>query len=108
MPDTDGGFTYLRPGAQRSEQVELQTKGWKAGVPVEPELESAPEPEPETQEDLEDDYPEDGTIPEVKAWIGDDLDRAQVALDREGERDTPRVTLLDYLQDMLTEPDTEA
>lgn len=43
------------------------------------------------------DYPVDGTIPDVKAWVGDDAVRAEYAMEQENLRDTPRVTLLDYL-----------
>lgn len=48
-----------------------------------------------------DDYPEGGTIPEVKEWVGDDPDRAQDALDRENEGGSPRVTLVEHLQSLL-------
>jgi hypothetical protein len=49
------------------------------------------------------------TIPEIKAWVGDDLERAQIALDAEQAKadDDQRVTLLDYLEGLLTEPDDD-
>lgn len=50
----------------------------------------------ESSEDYSD-YPVDGTIPDVKAWVGDDPARAEYATEQENLRDTPRVTLLDYL-----------
>ena len=44
-----------------------------------------------------------GTISEVKAWVGDDKDRARLALDAENDKDDPRVTFVEYLEDMLSE-----
>lgn len=106
MPDTGSGFTYFRSGAERS--AEHQTGD------VEPEPEQPESEEPEDGEDKPgkgpkveaDAYPTDGTIPEVKRWVGEDADRAQVALDREGDRENPRSTLVDYLQDMLADDDS--
>ena len=42
----------------------------------------------------------DGTINEVKEWVGNDKDRAQKALDIELE-DKGRKTLIDYLEEEL-------
>lgn len=53
------------------------------------------------------DYPEDGTIREVKEWIGDDTSRAEHAYERESAKDNPRVTLLEWLMDVLEEPEEE-
>lgn len=86
MPDTGSGFVYFRSGADRASA----------------EPASAPQVAPA------DDYPEDGTIPEVKDWIGDDLDRAQTAYDREQEKSNPRSTLLDYLDSLLSDDDDDA
>ena len=95
MPD--GGFTYFRSGAEREAEVE-----------VAPQAEEQVEPEPEDDDDeVGDEYPEDGTIPAVKRWIGEDVERAQYAYDQEQQRDTPRSTLLEFLEDMLSEPDEE-
>jgi hypothetical protein len=60
-------------------------------------VERTPIPESENP----DVYPEDGTIPDVKDWVGDDISRAHQAYDSENERDTPRVTLLAYLEEMF-------
>jgi hypothetical protein len=52
-----------------------------------------------TQSAQEDsDCPPSGTIEEVKAWVGDDPDRAQQALDAEREG-ANRQTLVSYLED---------
>jgi hypothetical protein len=69
---------------------------------------SAPETEPEATEP---EAPEEssevptGTINEVKAWVGDDKERAQAALDAENEKDNPRSTLVDWLEGVLAEED---
>lgn len=42
-------------------------------------------------------YPEHGTIPDVKAWVGDDQARAEYAIEQEEAKSSPRVTLLDHL-----------
>ena len=83
MPESEGvPFGFLRPAAYR--------------------VFDAPEPEAAQQEtpaDSGDEVP-DGTITEVKAWVGEDPDRAQAALDAEGTKDNPRVTLVEYLQSL--------
>lgn len=43
-------------------------------------------------------YPTDGTVEDIKAWVGDDPDRARIALDAEDTRDKPRSTLVDSLR----------
>lgn len=65
----------------------------------------APQPDPEPEEGG---VPEDAvTVPEVKAWVGDDIERAEVALAAEQAKDESdqRATLLDYLEGLITEPD---
>jgi hypothetical protein len=64
-------------------------------------VERTPITVPVSESDSEVDYPEDGTIPDVKDWVGDDLGRAAEAYDIENERPTPRVTLLSYLEEMF-------
>lgn len=61
---------------------------------VESEPSEAPPPEP--SEGFSD-YPDTGTIADVKAWVGDDPDRAEYAIDQEEAKSTPRSTLLEYL-----------
>ena len=110
MPDTGSGFVYMRSGAER-EAERAEAPEVEAEVEAETEdeaenLEDAPAQEPEPQDELEDapdadGYPEDGTIPDVKAWVGDDLDRAEAALAAEMEKDPPRVTLVEYLENLL-------
>jgi len=109
MPDTGGGFTYFRSGAER----EVDTEGTPTPQP-ESEGKDKPDKEPKTTsaepqaEGGDADYPEDGTIPDVKDWIGEDPDRAQEAYDREQDRPGgPRVTLVDYLNDLLADNDEE-
>ncbi len=41
-----------------------------------------------------------GTVAEVKTWVGDDVDRAQAALDAEKDG-AQRVTLIDFLEEKL-------
>jgi hypothetical protein len=49
--------------------------------------------------DEEQDHVPDGTVAEVLGWVGDDRDRAQLALDAEGERSgPPRRTLVAQLE----------
>lgn len=43
----------------------------------------------------------DGTISEVKSWVGDDTVRARTALDEENAKSDPRVTLVAYLEGLL-------
>ncbi len=47
--------------------------------------------------------PEDGTIAEVEAWVGDDPVRASTALAAEQNRDNPRSTLVAHLERLLEE-----
>ena len=42
-----------------------------------------------------------GTTPEVLAWVGDDAERAQKALDVEVENDKPRKGLVEQLTEMI-------
>jgi hypothetical protein len=48
-----------------------------------------------------------GTVSEVKEWVGDDLGRAQAALDAENEG-AQRVTLIDFLEDKLKEDNADS
>ena len=43
-----------------------------------------------------------GTITELTAWVGDDLGRAEAALEAEKAKDKPRVTLVEYLEDKVS------
>ncbi|MFG3585131.1 hypothetical protein [Streptomyces sp. NPDC047990] len=67
-----------------------------------PEPEPAPEPDPAGDGQGEGEVPEeldiDGTAKEVLAWVDGDQDRAQVALDAEQAKDSPRSTLVKTLQ----------
>lgn len=52
--------------------------------------------------------PEDATtVSAIMEWVGDDRARAQVALDAENERDTPRVTLVEQAETLLTDPEPD-
>lgn len=42
-----------------------------------------------------------GSADHVKAWVGDDLERAQAALEVEEERDKPRSTLIAHLEAII-------
>lgn len=48
--------------------------------------------------DVSEDNPNGGTISQVKAWVGDDADRARSALEAEKEADSPRKTLVEDLE----------
>lgn len=65
---------------------------------------SSPAPAPELQDNSE--VPT-GTIAEVKSWVGDDKERAQAALDVENEKDNPRSTLVDWLEDVINDEGDE-
>ena len=63
----------------------------------------APKPTSEpviAPEASEDDVPS-GTVPEVLTWVGDDVERAQKALDEEVANDKPRKGLVAQLQEMI-------
>lgn len=65
---------------------------------IEP-VQADPEPEPDPDE-----VPR--TVAEVIAWVGDDKDRAQRALDLEQDKgDRARSSLVDALTDLLTRPE---
>ncbi|MFG2400768.1 hypothetical protein [Streptomyces lydicus] len=46
----------------------------------------------------DDAFPEGGTAEEVRAWVGEDPERAQQALEAEEARDKPRSTLVNHLK----------
>lgn len=43
----------------------------------------------------------DGNISEINEWVGDDKDRAQLALDAENEQENPRKTLVKHLEEVI-------
>lgn len=43
----------------------------------------------------------DGNISELKDWVGDDKDRAQLVLDDENSQDNPRKTLVKHLEEVI-------
>lgn len=53
-----------------------------------------------SESDSQSDVPE-GSIKEVTAWVGDDKDRAQAALDEENKKDNPRKSLVEKLEDII-------
>lgn len=58
-------------------------------------------PVAETAEETVEEVPT-GTITEVKTWVGSDVERAESALEVERGSDHSRVTLIEYLEDMVT------
>ncbi len=50
------------------------------------------------------DYPDEGTVEDVLAWVGTDPDRAEFALDVESDREHPRKTVLEPLEALLAPP----
>lgn len=75
----------------------LRMLGVPSGEPEEPASEPAPPP-PITTDGVP-----DGTVDDVLEWVGDDRDRAQQALDNELTRPTPRTTLVEPLEELLTQ-----
>lgn len=62
---------------------------------------TVPEGEGTTNEpDYTEEVP-DGNISEINEWVGDDKDRAQLALDAENKEDNPRKTLVKHLEDII-------
>ena len=43
----------------------------------------------------------EGNISEITDWVGDDKDRAQLALDAENGQDSPRKTLVKHLEEVI-------
>jgi hypothetical protein len=76
----------------------------------EPEVEPDEDPEDEVEDNEDDDpgpedpepadapFPADGTSADILAWVGDDLERAAVALEAEQAKDKPRSTLVKQLE----------
>lgn len=52
-----------------------------------------------------DEYPADGTIAQILAWVGDDTIRAEAALDAEDETGKPRKSLVAALEAILDTDD---
>lgn len=48
-----------------------------------------------------------GTIKKVLAWVGDDKDRAQAALDAENADESPRKSLVEKLEEMILTDEEE-
>lgn len=62
-----------------------------------------PENEPTdtvSEEENVDGVPE-GNISEINDWVGEDKDRAQLALDAENAQETPRKTLVKHLEEVI-------
>lgn len=51
--------------------------------------------------DVDVDNPPDGTVDDVLDWVGDDVDRARLALAAEGERSHARSTLIAPLEALI-------
>jgi hypothetical protein len=102
----------VRPFAEGDEFVgdlarHLADNGPSGSVEVleadpEPEVEEEPDEDPgddsEDPELADTPFPAEGTATEVLAWVGDDSERAAVALEVERERDKPRSTLVKQLE----------
>ena len=70
--------------------------------------EKVPTSTPVPQNVNEDEVPA-GTVPEVLSWVGEDVERAQKALDAEVETEKPRKGLVASLTEMIdAEADEEA
>lgn len=53
-----------------------------------------------SEEENVDGVPE-GNISEINDWVGEDKDRAQLALDAENAQETPRKTLVKHLEEVI-------
>lgn len=81
-------------------------RGWVEEVD-EPAAEPTPEPKtPEKPASNPDKVP-DGTADEVKAWVGDDAEKAKLALAAEQKIPSPRKTLVDHLAKVASQAKTE-
>lgn len=57
--------------------------------------------EPETTSEVNTEEIPEGNISELKDWVGDDKDRAQLVLDDENSQDNPRKTLVKHLEEVI-------
>lgn len=65
-----------------------------------------PEEVVETVETVEENKEENSNIPEgniteLKEWVGEDKDRAQLLLDEENSHESPRKTLVKHLEEVI-------
>jgi hypothetical protein len=89
-------------GAEKQKaDEEAQTQQTPAETPA--EAASPEELAPEGDEVQADDEVPEGTTAEILAWVGDDQDRAQRALDKENADDKPRTGLTGELEKKLDE-----
>ncbi|MCK2242152.1 MULTISPECIES: hypothetical protein [unclassified Crossiella] len=93
----DGQRTLITPEGQA---VPL-TGGELLGEHSEPVPPAETDPAADGEEVDEDPVPE-GTAEEVLAWVGEDTERARLALEHEQARERPRVTLSKELERLAT------
>jgi hypothetical protein len=86
--------------SQTSESAETQQ------MPAETPAEAVSQAELEPNAGAEENVPE-GTTAEILAWVGDDKDRAQRALDTENADEKPRKGLTGDLEALLEEDEEE-
>lgn len=89
-----------------------QSKGFElVGGPLAGPGPDAPETPAQTPEELAGELTPgglpDGTVDEVVAWVGNDQARAQLALDAEQAKDSPRKTAVAALEQVLGIEDDE-
>lgn len=70
------------------------------GNPYEPLSNASDHTKNEEPEVITEEIPE-GNISELKDWVGDDKDRAQLVLDDENSQDNPRKTLVKHLEEVI-------
>jgi hypothetical protein len=91
----------IRRGALLPEDVPVETVEALLGLGHIEAVTEKPAPEPAADPDP---MP-DGPIPTLLAWVGDDLDRAQLAFDAEQAKgDGARKGVVDPLTELLTRP----
>lgn len=92
----NGGSDVLRADSKKDRRVVSQVQEpTPTSTPIIPEGAS------------ENDVPS-GTVPEILTWVGDDVDRAERALDKEKADKKPRKGLVSQLEEILgTEEDTK-
>lgn len=85
---------------QQTAPAPQQSQVFQPAPTVEPEQDTGPENEPAVESRSP--VP-DGTAPEVLAWVGDDKERAQQALDKESQSERPRSGLTNELNEIINQ-----
>lgn len=93
--ETEAGYVYITFVGTPNADWRTAYPLWDALAVVNEEPSSDSEPDEPTPSDVA--YPAAGTIADVKAWVGDNTERAAHALYHERDREKPRKSLADWL-----------